>query len=737
MNKSQRIYFESGNTTIDSHIKIQLEQEVDTIEFLSLNISTKDAYRDFNADYGVLVGRVIANDGIGIPNAKISIFIPLSDEDAQRSEIANYYPYKTPRDKNYDGKRYNLLPRVSKIDPETGIVSPKQPFGSFPIKEEVIINDPHYKVYKKYYKYTALTNNSGDYMIFGAPIGTQTVHMSVDITDIGKYSMTPAAMVTNLGYSPNLFTNNNSRIKPSNDLDDLPHIETQEISVDIIPFWGDTENFEIGITRQDFRIRSVLTNTFVIFGSVFTDGDGAMWGEDRRTDTRRIEELFYARKNQHLTIGMASKRIGKVTEKIFYYPSKITDEEIDSGQVAADGSDMAILDPSEYSVYKRDGDFVFIISCNRNKVITDISGNEQPVDDDSPSGIFTKFRGFITLEITPEAIPMQFTSSIGNNTTVTPFRYKLKFPQYAPRNESFSKPNTPHAGDNNSYNTRWIRQHYTFSGGNFYSLAKFHGLTYNYDNSDVSQFDLKDGFFRRDIINDGTSQSNRPFNNVGIIVNGSYGFDPFPEEGTDGEFLYDNATYEFPSNTSTKIGSEANIPCFGANWMNFSIHLPQVGYMTEGWSNIRGVRVADHFTKQLEKNSTFNSHFLSANGDPIGGGYFNTQFMARSDLNWTDFIHVPKEDIIKIKDIQTKGFIGIEDNGELIIITPDHETHVLKGTTYRNGMLTPPNWPSPCPMSGGTIGGVPSNPTPDPQTYFYKGFDNADCFKFLDELGII
>ena len=52
--------------------------------------------------------------------------------------------------------------------------------------------------------------------------------MSVDITDIGKYSMTPASMVQ-LGYPANLFTQTCNKIKPSNDLTDLPNIETQEI----------------------------------------------------------------------------------------------------------------------------------------------------------------------------------------------------------------------------------------------------------------------------------------------------------------------------------------------------------------------------------------------------------------------------------------------------------------------------------------------------------------------------
>ena len=281
MNKSQRIYLSSGDTGNDSqdkYIKVKLEQDIDTLEFMSLRLGTADVYQNFNADYGVLVGRVLANGGIGVPNAKISIFIPIDDEDAQDPEKYSFYPYTTPRDKNNDGKRYNLLPRVSQINPETNQLEPKQAFGSFPIKEEIVGNEPFLDVYKKYYKYTALTNDAGDYMIFGAPVGTHTVHLSVDITDIGKYSMNPAAMVRNLGYPESQFTDNNTRIKPSQDLGDLPNIETQEISVDIRPFWGDAENFEIGITRQDFRIRATLVNTFVMFGTAFTDSQEALRG---------------------------------------------------------------------------------------------------------------------------------------------------------------------------------------------------------------------------------------------------------------------------------------------------------------------------------------------------------------------------------------------------------------------------------------------------------------------------
>ena len=286
----------------------------------------------------------------------MSIFIPLSDEDENDPIISVLYPFKTVLDSDEDGYRYNLLPSRQQHGGH-------EPTGTFPDQSDILSREEILEVYEKYYKYTALTNFSGDYMIFGVPIGTQTVHLSVDITDIGEYSMTPAAMVTNLGYSPNLFTDNNSRIKPSTDLNDLPNIETQEITVDIIPFWGDVENFEIGISRQDFRIRSVLSNTFVLFGSVFTDGSNSMWGEDFYNNERRIAEMFRARKNENTTVGMYSKQIGKVTEKIYYYPPEISDINIDAGYVNPK-KDMRLLDPSEYSVYKRDGDFAFIINCN-------------------------------------------------------------------------------------------------------------------------------------------------------------------------------------------------------------------------------------------------------------------------------------------------------------------------------------------------------------------------------------
>lgn len=693
MNKSQRIYFDTGGTATNKYIKVKLEQNIDTLEFMSLDIYTKDVYQDFNSDYGVLVGRVIANGGVGVPNAKISIFIPLTDEDALDGNIASIYPYKTPRDKNVDGKRYNLLPRVSQFDVAKGDYSPKQPFGSFPTKPEIVTNQSFLDVYKKYYKYTTLTNNAGDYMIFGVPIGTQTVHLSVDITDIGEYSMNPASMVQNLGYSPNLFTNDKTRIKPSNDLDDLPNIETQEIAVNIIPFWGDTENFIIGITRQDFRIRSQLNGVFTIFGSVFTDGDNSTWGSDfdgYTSNDPRIGELYRIKSDANLNISLTSKRIGKVTEKIYYYPNTISDDEIPTADPT---KKMVLLDPSEYSSYKRDGDFVFIINCNRSKVITDDNGNQVLISDSSTSGIFTEFVGFITLEITPDEVSLPPSLTIAQKGTTETTRFKLKFPQYAKRNESFEK-----YGSNSEVNTdKWRKQHHSFEIGKYYSLSKFHGTVWNDLNSDTAN--NNDGFISNDYINILNAD---PFWNTGVIAVRDFS----------GQ---NNNQYEFPANSQY---------FFGTNWLNLTIHFPQFSRLTAEYSQIRYMRVSTNFRRQLMGNTSSNDYYFNDNDQEIAAGDFNTKWYARSDLHWTDIIEVPIDDIRAMNDVPSKGF----NNSNII-------GYNLKGI-YRNGEYEPTGWPSACPINGGKINGISSN-NPDTTTYFYKGYNTANCIQYLFELGLV
>lgn len=663
MNKSYRIKTEVG-TNADKHIKLKLDQEIDTFEILSLSINQKDVYQNFNCDYGVLIGRVNANGAVGIPNAKISIFIPITDEDKENPKIKAVYPYETPKQKNVEGKRYNLLPRVSQLQVD-GTVRPKQPFGTFPIKEEFVTNETLLEVYEKYYKYTTVTNQSGDYMIYGVPVGLQTVHMSVDVTDIGKFSMNPASMVTNLGYSANLFSDNTSKIKPSSDLDDLVNIETQEISVEVIPFCGDSDTFDIGITRQDFRMRAELISTFTLFGSAFTDAFRATWGQNDIESGDKLREMWRINNNANENVSISTKRNGKIVLDVWYYPSTVSDADIDSGNVDTT-NDIIQLTPDEYTSFIEDGEFVVIMNCNRKKIVTNEQGEEEVVPNNNANGVFTQFRGMVFCEYAPELDVAEYGDIDGgkfNDHTYRGQRWRVKIPQSANDGESFNKENS---GVKEEYNEEWRKQSYLFEGNKFYSVAKFHNLDSRNGNDDRH-------FNTLDI---------DPFWNTGIIITSSNG--SFPD---------DNPTFEFPHNNS---GTNTQ---FGAEWLNFCLHFPQHTYFIRKNND-------DTHSNSSPTIDYLSYHPYNDNSQKIVGSKLNTKWYLRSDRHQTNFIEVPLGDIINIVN-QTnsndtpKGFASNQ---------APYDSEPLSTNNYEGT---------------GSI------------KYFFKGFDEADCFVLLESLNLI
>ena len=155
---SERSYRIRTDVTKDKVVRVKTEQDYDFLEILSLKIKQEDTYKLHTSNYGVIVGRVLANDAFGVPNSKVSVFIELDDDDKLRSDITNIYPYTSFQTKDSDGRRYNLLPDDSNDDCYRVV-------GTFPNKRLVLDDDTYLEVFDKYYKYTTVTNKSGDYMI--------------------------------------------------------------------------------------------------------------------------------------------------------------------------------------------------------------------------------------------------------------------------------------------------------------------------------------------------------------------------------------------------------------------------------------------------------------------------------------------------------------------------------------------------------------------------------------------
>lgn len=285
MSKSYRIRTEIG---VDKYINVNLEQDWENLEILSLKILANNVYTRFCADYGVVTGRVFVNGGFGLPNAKVSVFIPLEPADELNPIISELYPYKTITDTNEEGYRYNLLPKLPSYQ---GHVST----GSFPNKGDVLMDESYIEVYDKYYRFTVTTNESGDFMIFGVPVGNQTIVMDVDLSDIGCFSLSPQDLI--LQGSATESQVNGARFKSSTNLRELPQVKNLIFDVDVRPFWGGEDLCQIGITRVDFDLTKQanikLEPTAIFMGSLVsnTDDDALKVGCKPKNNTGNLCEL--------------------------------------------------------------------------------------------------------------------------------------------------------------------------------------------------------------------------------------------------------------------------------------------------------------------------------------------------------------------------------------------------------------------------------------------------------------
>ena len=265
MSKSYRIRTSPG---VDKSINVNIEQDFEYLEILSLKLLQSDIYTRQCSDYGVVIGRVSVNNGFGVPNAKVSIFIPLESEDEDNPIISELYPYKTLNDVNEDGYRYNLLPYTKSHGGH-------KPTGTFFDREDVLVDTNLIEVFDKYYKYTATTNESGDFMLFGVPVGSHQIVMDVDLSDIGEFSLSPQDLVR-MGVATEQQVAG-TEFKTSENLRVLPQIVNINKTIQVEPLWGQEELCDIGINRSDFDLSNEadidIRPTSVFMGSIISSPD--------------------------------------------------------------------------------------------------------------------------------------------------------------------------------------------------------------------------------------------------------------------------------------------------------------------------------------------------------------------------------------------------------------------------------------------------------------------------------
>ena len=249
-------------------IQVNLDQNYDQLDILSLQIFPNDTYTRSCADFGVICGRVFCNRGLGLVNARVAVFIPIEQIDESNPIISTLYPYKSFEDFNEDGYKYNLLPYSQSHSGHVAV-------GTFPDRIDALVNSGVIEVYDKYYKFTAKTNDAGDYMIFGIPIGQYDLFMQVDVSDIGEFSLTPQDLIR-LGRATEAQVNG-TKFKFSENYSELPQIITLKKVIQVAPFYGQDGICDHYIVRADFDLTSEaqleLRPTAVFMGSLISDVD--------------------------------------------------------------------------------------------------------------------------------------------------------------------------------------------------------------------------------------------------------------------------------------------------------------------------------------------------------------------------------------------------------------------------------------------------------------------------------
>jgi hypothetical protein len=626
----------------DTYLSVNLDQTYESLDILSLKIYQRDVYRLFDADYSIIVGRVTAQD-IGIPNCRISVFVPTNEDtiigptqldDIKKIEAATIYPFKTVFDKDGYGKIYNLLPRYSRnrglngfSANEFGIGStPKTPVGTFPEKEEILTNETLAYVYDKYYKYSTITNESGDYILVVPSNRTYTVNMSCDITDIGRFSTTAALLKAEGGFPDNYFSEDGLTVNPEIPLERLPNIDIQNQTIYVKPLWSQNpDNGNVGINRLDFKLQKKIQPYVTVIGNYFTQNPDHRWENNQdndggRTDPNHIKIPSHLKGSLELQIFTLKNTVSESDAELLNNLTTITT--LNNYDI---NSDILLLDNSKYQFYQNDGNAIITINCNRNKVITNEFGEIISVADDNEAGAFTSFRGYFWVENT-ERVSNPDSQTRGA-------KIKLRVPLR-------EKDNRYYIGSSN-YEDVW--RHYKFDYGEIYGWTQKNEVRNNSIGPADERLENQTNilYFGKIFQTPGTDPSLALIPNAN---NGSFeelGNAPFPNGYSDYR-MYKNFYNHIKCVYG--IGDITRFVALKNQWMNFSLYFINFLYNT---SLSVGTRQVDFYITT--------SGDLIDNQQPLGANEINSKWVANGQFINTDFFKVNKEDLLKFFTYEIEG----------------------------------------------------------------------------------
>lgn len=263
------VFFEEYPFT-DYFMNIKINQSINTLDTLSVyNVSLAETPK-FNNDTGVLVGKLEAiqvlvdenGDKIRIPlkNIVVGIFNP-SEE----------FPNIASADEDGNRIRLNLYETLPQIDSPYDLKGYAS-FQSYLTDVSYSYKDNRNPSIPDQYKYTAITNERGEFILHNVPVGQQTLMIEVDLL---KFGLDPEEVALNFFPYP-------TQDEPN--VSEIPHLFFGQYPINIVPSWGD---FQTGYTEMTLSVALDLRKwcTYQIFPV------SAKYGQNAR-NPYVMEELF-------------------------------------------------------------------------------------------------------------------------------------------------------------------------------------------------------------------------------------------------------------------------------------------------------------------------------------------------------------------------------------------------------------------------------------------------------------
>lgn len=220
----------SNASVNDMYANISLIKSYDTLNTLSIinSVEGEPVFRE--SPTGIVFGKLEALQKISDENGN-KIKIPLNNVPVCVFKTTDEFPDTSSVDDNGNRIVLNLK--------ENSDESQYFDDDTFLFAQDFLTSTEQLKSIPDKYRYTALTNENGEFVIYDVPTGAQTFMLEIDLL---KQGLTKDEVSLNVFPYP---TTENPNV------DNVPHFYYRQLNINVVPSWGD---FQSGYTQLNVSI---------------------------------------------------------------------------------------------------------------------------------------------------------------------------------------------------------------------------------------------------------------------------------------------------------------------------------------------------------------------------------------------------------------------------------------------------------------------------------------------------